>query len=75
MTPKNSGMIFVIVCICALGGVPPWRSCRAWVWRTWYQPVKITPAMSRKYGIHCRYSPCSFDCTSCADQLRFMPRK
>ena len=44
MNPKKIGMIFVIACIWAFGGVPPWRSWRAWVWRTWYQPVKITSA-------------------------------
>ena len=35
-------MILVMACICAFGAAAPERSCRACVWRTWYQPETIT---------------------------------
>ena len=45
MKAKKTGKILVIACICAFGGVLPLCSWRAWVWRTWYQPVSATRAI------------------------------
>ena len=75
ITPKKIGMILVTACICALTGAPPdfgWRAC---VWRTWYQPVRITSAISDEVRDPAHVMPCG-SCVriSLADQLRFMPR-